>query len=286
MLCPLCKSETEYRYTITRFTPNFDILVCKACGLEMQSKMPADDSAFYTEDYYSGRADYAYHDERRQEEFERIVYQARLRKVADYVPAPADFLDVGCAYGGLALEAARAGYRAHGLDISQQAVKIAHSRGVDANQGRLTDNIFGAGSMDAVTMIEVIEHLANPAESVQALAEIIRPGGVLVIQTANYSGLQAKTQGADYHYYLPGHLHYFSRSNLTALLKRSGFSKVDFFGGVEFGLIPKLRKSRGSFQSIGDYARWLRISWYHLKSKAAFGNFALTSAMVLYAVKD
>lgn len=285
MLCPLCGAETRFRYTIDRFEPSFDILACPICGLEMQSKMPADESALYTEDYYSGRADYSYRDERALEQYERIVWQARLRKIKSYVPPPADFLDVGCAYGGLALEAGRQGFRAHGLDVSPDAVAGARARGLDARQGRITDG-YPQASMDVVTMIEVIEHLSDPVRSVQALRDIIRPGGLLVIQTANYAGQQAKTQGADYHYYLPGHLHYFSRKNLTGLLHRNGFSRVDFFPGVEFGLLPKLRKSRGSFQTAGDYAKWLRIGWYHLKSKAAFGDFALTSAMVLYAVRD
>lgn len=248
--------------------------------------MPADDSAFYNEDYYAGRSEYSYRDERSLEDFERIVWRARLKKIKSYVKPPADFLDVGCAYGGLALEAGREGFRAYGVDVSKDAVKGARERGLDAYHGRITDQIFGARSMDVVTMIEVIEHLADPVASIEALRDIIRPGGLLVIQTANYAGQQAKSEGADYHYYLPGHLHYFSRKNLTALLHRSGFSRVDFFAGVEFGLLPKLRKSRGSFQTAADYARWLRIAWYHLKSKAALGDFALTSAMVLYAVRD
>lgn len=252
----------------------------------MQSRMPEDEAALYTEDYYNGRAEYSYNDERRLEHFERYVWKARLRRIESYVKPPADFLDVGCAFGGLALEAGRRGYRAYGLDISPDAVNGARARGLDARRGRITDDIFAPGSMDVVTMIEVIEHLADPAGSVRALRDILRPGGLAVIQTANFSGRQARSEGQDYHYYLPGHLHYFSKDNLTALLRREGFSRVDFYPGVEFGLLPKLQKSRGNFRNAKDYLKWLRIAWYHWKSKAAFGSFALTSAMVLYAVRD
>lgn len=284
-LCPLCSGETRFRYTIERFKPSFDILICTECGLEMQSQMPVDDAALYGTDYYSGKADYSYRDERKQEHFERFVWKARLRKIKSYVPGGGDFLDVGCAYGGLALVAASEGFRAHGLDVSGEAVRGARERGLDAHQGRITDRIFKPASMDVVTMIEVIEHLANPVEAMRALGDIIRPGGLLVIQTANFAGRQAITEGAQYHYYLPGHLHYFSRQNLESLLRANGFSRIDFYPGVEFGLLPKLQKSRGSFQSAADYARWLRIAWYHIKSKAPV-SVPLTSAMVLYALRD
>ncbi|MCE9598072.1 MAG: class I SAM-dependent methyltransferase [Spirochaetia bacterium] len=248
--------------------------------------MPERLEDLYSEDYYSGKADYTYKDERKQERFERFVWKARLNRIKEFVPAPADFLDVGCAYGGLALEAASMGYSSQGLDLSGHAVNEAKKRGLKAKQGRITDGLFAPRSIDIVTMIEVIEHLEDPQASLAELSRMIRPGGLLVIQTANFEGQQAKRGGSNYHYYLPGHLFYFSKSNLTRLLRANGFSKTLFFPGVEFGLLPKLLKSRGNFQTPRDYAKWLRISWYHAMSKLAAGSFAMTSAMVLYAFRD
>ncbi len=284
--CPICGGKMNYRYTISRFSPAFDIERCVECGLERQVSMPEKIEDLYTEDYYSGKSEYGYKDERKQETFERYVWRARLRRIREFVPAPADFLDVGCAYGGLALEAQAMGYRSQGLDISEHAVREASARGLEAHKGRITDGIFRSSSVDVVTLIEVIEHLEDPRAAVQELARIMRPGGLAVIQTANFAGRQAVTQGSAYHYYLPGHLHYFSRANLTRLLGEEGFSRVVFFPGVEFGLLPKILKSRGSFKKASDYLKWLRIAAYHMKSKIAFGDYASTSAMVLYAIRD
>ncbi|MBL8020647.1 MAG: class I SAM-dependent methyltransferase [Leptospirales bacterium] len=286
VICPICRETPLPLYKIERFSPQLNILRCPSCALQMQASLPPRLEDLYTEGYYSGNAGYTYKDERKQERFERYVWKARLERIREFVPAPADFLDIGCAYGGLALEAASMGYSAQGLDISEHAVQEARKRGLKAKQGRLTDELFGPRSIDIATMIEVIEHLEQPRESVAALSRMIRPGGLLVIQTANFNGQQARQGGSDYHYYLPGHLFYFSKSNLTRLLKENGFSRVLFYPGVEFGLLPKLLKSRGSFQRPGDYAKWLRISWYHAMSKLALGNFAMTSAMVLYAFRD
>lgn len=99
------------------------------------------------------------------------------------------------------------------------------------------------------------------------------------------NGKQAKDLKENYEYYMPGHLSYFTAANLTMLLKTAGFSKIKIYYPVEFSLLPKLLKSRGSFKKFSDYKAWPRISSYHIKSKLHFGNFAMTSSMVVYAVK-
>ena len=68
-------------------------------------------------------------------------------------------------------------------------------------------------------------------------------------------------------------------------LKGCGFDSIIVFQPVEFGLLPKLKKSRGSFLSPWDYRAWARIAAYHWLSKIHFGDFALTSSMVIYARK-
>jgi hypothetical protein len=98
-------------------------------------------------------------------------------------------------------------------------------------------------------------------------------------------GLQAKFYKDKYAYYMPGHLSYFSKRNLVQILNQTGFSGIEVFHPVEFGLMPKLKKSSHSFKSITDYKAWIRISLYHFLSKIHYGNFALTSSMVVYAIK-
>ncbi len=51
----------------------------------------------------------------------------------------------------------------------------------------------------------MIEHLSYPEKVFEKLGKILKPGGLLLIQTANFEGWQAINAGADYHYYLPGH---------------------------------------------------------------------------------
>ncbi len=286
MKCPVCGGSAAPLYTIHRFDPPLEILRCPACRLQMQASPPADPDEFYDEAYYTGRAEYSYRDERGKIPFDRYVWRARLKNIARFTPPPGDFLDAGCAFGGFVEEAARFGYRATGLDVSPFAVNAGRARKLDLRVGRLEPGVFPDHRFDVVTLIEVFEHIDSPREACETLARIIRPGGLCVIQTADFDGLQARHAGSDYHYYLPGHLYYYSASNLSSLLKQCGFSSIRIFRPVDFGLLPKLLKSRGDFQHPLHYLKWFRTSLYHLRGMLAFKNFALTSSMVLYAIRD
>ncbi len=282
MSCPICQSSFQPLYQIRRFTPALEILRCPQCGLQRQAVFPEDLAALYGESYYSGEADYSYEDERKQEAYYDHVWRARLRTIRRHVPPPASLLDVGCSFGGFVAAAERAGYRGTGLDLSAYAVTEGRKLGRNLIQGDLHQ---ATGQYDIITLIEVIEHLPDPLQTMGRLYSLLRPGGLLVIQTANFLGLQAIRAGADYHYYLPGHLFYYSTRNLRLLLEKYGFHRIRFYRGVDFGLLPKLLKMRGGFHCLRDYRRMLPTTIYHLKSRIAFGDFALTSSMVCYARK-
>jgi len=285
--CPLCGSEpVTPLYAITRFTPPFRVDRCAACGFIFMNPRFNDATVqgFYNESYYRGNAEYSYFDEREAEHFARYVWNARLRVIRRYVPE-GNFLDVGCSFGGF-LRAAPRYYTPLGIEPSAYAGTHARNEmGSRIHVGTLADHPFLRESISVITMIEVLEHMADPASAVRECAALLRRGGVLVIQTANMEGLQAKHYGGDYGYFLPGHLSYFGKRNLTGLLLREGFSEVVVYRPVEFGLLPKPLKSRGSFRSLLDYRHWIRISLYHMITRFAFGDFSPTSSMVVYAIK-
>lgn len=283
--CPLCQGKIKFRYTIERFDPPFSIYRCESCGLEMQHPLPENPDLYYDDGYYTGKSGFSYRDERRTEHFDDYVLKARLKTIGRYVPPPADFLDVGCSFGAFVRQAGKQGYRARGMDVSSYAVNAARESGLDVVRGKPGTGNLAPESQDIITLVEVLEHLENPDSSLKELAAALRPGGLLLLQTANFEGLQAKRAGKDYHYYLPGHLYYYSTRNLESFLKKNGFVQVIFYRGVDFGLRPKLLKSRGNFKRARDYLRWLPISWYHFKSRISLGHFALTSSMVIYAIK-
>jgi len=295
-LCLICGSESHaLLWRIARFARPFDVHRCPVCGFIFMHPCPnaQELAAIYNEGYYTapaGEKRYTYLDERRNPRGHRAVNRARLQRALRTIQktfrgVPIHTLDVGCSFGALVQEAGALGCRAYGIDISGYAVEHAQGEGLrvlQASPDRIPDFGIQTG-FHLVSMIEVIEHLPDPRAALCEIARNMCAGGLLVIQTANMDGRQAKKAGPAYHYFLPGHLFYFSRKTLRRLLEECGFEKIKTFYPCEFGLLPKLRKARGTFQSPCDSLRWFAIAWYHVKSKFHWGDFALTSGMVLYA---
>lgn len=300
--CPVCTStETAFKYRIERH--DFDVCVCASCKSEFQHPLPKNADAFYDEGYYTGASAFNYQDERKKEYYHAFVHCARLKSIRRFLntaPAPAapeKFLDVGCAFGALARTAATAGFEAYGLDVSAYAVregnKACEAAGNPARlfQGDLghlprgQKKIFAPASFAAITLIEVAEHLQAARTDLGEAYRLLMPGGVLVIQTANFEGLQAVAGGSDYHYYLPGHLVYYTATGLKRMLSEIGFREFKEFFPADFSLWAKWRKAWGDIHRIGDVARLWKMSLYHLKSKLRRDGKPLTSSYVLYARK-
>src|SRR6478672_4372219 len=96
--------------------------------------------------------------------------------------------DVGCGAGLLAEPLARLGAKVTGIDAAPELIAVARDHA--AAQGLAIDYRAGDvqeldGQFDLVTSMEVIEHVADPAAFVKALAERLAPGGLLFLSTPN-----------------------------------------------------------------------------------------------------
>lgn len=238
----------------------------------------------YDESYYSGRSEYSYKDERKTEKFDAYVWDARLRNIQRF-KKNGNFLDVGCAFGGFLERAKLAGFNPYGIEVSPYSAAYARKRGFPVVQGNFLEAVeeYKDNFFEVITLIEVIEHLPNPSKVFDQLSRILAPGGLLLVQTANFEGKQAILEAENYHYYLPGHIFYYSESNLKDILKKRKFDRFKMYYGVDFPLIAKLKKSRGSFETWKDYLKWWKIAKYHWKSQFFSGS---TSSMVLYSFKE
>lgn len=285
--CPLCDdTRITPLYTIARYSPPFRVDRCSSCGFIFQNPPFSEQTinGFYGDAYYEGGAEYSYHDERASERFSAYVWDRRLRVIRRHVRG-GNFLDVGCAFGGLLARAARH-FTPFGIELSEYSASHARKAfGDHIHTGTLADHPFPGDFFSVITMIEVLEHLPDPAGAVRECRRLLKENGLLVLQTANMDGLQARVQKDRYAYFMPGHLSYFSKRNLTGLLKEAGFRRVIVYHPVEFGLLPKLQKSRHTFKKLSDYKSWPRIALYHCLSKVRLGSFSLTSSMVIYAFK-
>ncbi len=124
-----------------------------------------------------------------------LLNPVRARFVAERTPlAGARVLDVGCG-GGLLCEAlARAGAVVTGIDLAPGMIEVAglHAaeQGLDIRYEVSSAEELVArntGRYDAVTCMELLEHVPDPQRMIATLANLVRPGGSLFISTLNRS---------------------------------------------------------------------------------------------------
>ena len=102
-------------------------------------------------------------------------------------------LDMGCGAGLLAEPLARLGGRVTGIDAAPENIEAARSHAVQSGltiDFRTGDAAAVAGeTFDLVTCLEVIEHVSDPTAFVTSLAELLAPGGLLILSTPNRTAL-------------------------------------------------------------------------------------------------
>ena len=117
----------------------------------------------------------------------RLAYVAGRTTLRD-----ARVLDVGCGGGLLSEALAGEGAVVTAIDLSPELLKVARLHGletgvsVDYRQQPVEALATEApGSFDAVTCMEMVEHVPDPAAIIRACAELLRPGGRLYLSTLN-----------------------------------------------------------------------------------------------------
>ncbi len=292
MSCSIC-SCSEVEFFLKSDVYGFDVYRCKNCGVLFRYPLPSNEEvvSFYDEGYYLGSSKYSYIDERKVKGSE-LVWERRIKKLIQIFEMenhrkPKNILDVGCSFGGL-LEVARNkfGLIPVGVEVSEYSSSYAIERGIEVIKGSIESVEVGNDRFDIITMIEVIEHLKHPYEVLKKIFDANTKGGILLVQTANIDGIQSKFWGGKYHYYLPGHLHYFSNKTLRNLIFEAGYSKVYEFYPVEFGLLPKVVKVFLNNRGMSRMLKVLKTITYHLLGKVRIGDITLMSSMVMVGVKS
>lgn len=102
-------------------------------------------------------------------------------------------LDVGCGGGILSDAMERSGAEVLGIDLAAKSLRVAQLHALEAQTPGVTYREISAealaveqpGAFDAVTCMEMLEHVPDPASVVRACAALVKPGGWVFFSTIN-----------------------------------------------------------------------------------------------------
>ncbi len=148
-------------------------------------------------------------------------------------------------------ELAAAGFAVVGCDPSEEGIRIAAQTlpHISFRVLSVYDDpaALGESDFDVVVSTEVIEHLLYPRRLPEFAIRVLRPGGRLIISTPYHGYLKnlllSLTDKWDFHhapFWDGGHVKFWSRRTLTAILEEAGFRVIEFHGA---GRVPWLWKS-------------------------------------------
>ena len=210
----------------------FRFVRCANCGLVYLTERPdPDDVAVYYPDDYKCFISYADRGLIMKALAERVA-RGKLKQIASLMPeGNATLLDYGCGSGTwlAMLQELGCRYRMIGTDIVAGPLDELRRRGMEAYQcdeATLSRHVPPA-SVGVVHLFHVIEHLPNAARVLDAIRDVLAPGGVLIGQTPNVASTGLRFWRDDWNqWHAPQHLVLFSDDTLRRHAERAGFEVV------------------------------------------------------------
>jgi 2-polyprenyl-3-methyl-5-hydroxy-6-metoxy-1,4-benzoquinol methylase len=150
------------------------------------------------------------------------------------LPNKGRLVEVG-SYSGCVSDYFRsAGWDVVGIEPDGRAVAYAKSTyDVEVLRGTVLSVDLPDASADAVVMLHVIEHVDDPMANIARIRALLKPGGILAMETPTYDSLAYKVLGRrERSMSCDGHIFFYTVKSATALLKANGFeiARVDKVG--------------------------------------------------------
>lgn len=224
--CPNCKGRSK---VCARFSEgNVFVLKCRQCQLGYL-RPEVDDltirNIYSSGDYFSEGGS-GYEDYEGQETSLRLTFRKLLKSMERQKVVGGSLFEIGCGFGYFLDEAREFFLNVSGTEMDPIALKRSQSQGVEVKLSSLED-LSDLEQFDVVCMIQVIEHISDPAVAIQKMKSLIKPGGALLLVTPDFnSPLRMVLRRRWPSYKIPEHVFYFNKHSLSKILNDNGCDKI------------------------------------------------------------
>ncbi len=279
--CEICRhKKTKFFHKIN----NFSYYFCRNCGTLFLNPKP---SQKFLENYYAKKFAYS-----AGEENEMLIRQRAisiLTKLKHLNPKGSSLLDIGSGYSFFIDEAKKLGFEVKGIEPSKELFRNSVNYLTEFVNHETFEEFYLKNrnkKFDFITLIHVIEHVSNPIDTINKAIKLLKPRGILYIETPNLDSHLFYSEKYNYTFLTPpDHLWLFSQTSLKKILTKIPdiqIEKINTYSYPEhlMGIIKrKFQLSKSKFQTNSSIQRTNSTNLKNL-------NLKFDSKFIKYIVLD
>lgn len=253
MRCPVCSgTEHELITDRVRFGNKADVLRCLECSLvyldQESFTLPAD---FYEGDYHQTYITHVEPSAFDPESYYRKMLTATKPwgdRINELLTGKESVLDFGCSTGHLMTLIGDRAKDICGFEVNKKEIEFCRTTlGLDVSGGSL-DECFRDRTFDYISMIFVLEHIAQPVQLLNNLKKFLKPGGKFIILVPNVDdpllNFYDIPEYAEF-YFCIEHLYYYSERTINRVFEQAGL--------------------KGSIETLQEYPVTNHLNWGYRK---------------------
>lgn len=222
---------------------------CPACDLVFLDPRPTREALeeYFQEDYDSDYGEVEASDDRQP------VFQSVLHHLSCHRSPPGALLDIGCGDGEFLILCREAGWRCSGIELSKQAAMRAAQKGLPVLSPHAIESGEWARHFDVVTLINVLETVADPVIMLRQVTTLLAPGGLVIIRATNgvfHLSMRTPARWIGSRYDQAFHWYLYSVKAITVLLEGAGLTVISLRNSAP---------SRGPLSSVHPW--FSRLKW-------------------------
>jgi SAM-dependent methyltransferase len=244
----------------------FHLRRCASCGFAQPESLPA------LPRFFDRMYDQRWSEEWIENEFDCGVKDYIFRVTLDDLGREAKggsrrLLDIGAHVGRLIWMASQAGWQAEGIELNPRTAAFASRRtGLPVHRVNAVELAARGREYDAVTLIDVLEHIPEPVRILETARRLLRRGGAIAVKVPCGPSQLLKERirarlSPGYRVSVAGnlvHVNHFTPGSLKMALERAGFKDVRMTTGA-----PEV--------TPGVISRAVRLGVYHASRMVPFG---------------
>jgi len=225
--CDICGAGNP-RFLLNSSRLDGPLVECTNCGFRYVGKRTRS-LTFGTESHdviaaKVSEANLGFRHLRLEEEHRLALLNARWRlNLIRSIKPSGKLLEVGCARGDF-MQVAREHFDISGVEPNRELAAIS-GKIAPVHQDIIERTPWSA--FDVIASFHVIEHVDSPRSFIQAAAERLKPGGLLVIETPNIDSLPYKLFKSRWRQFIPEHYFFFDRKSISRLFAECGLRTED-----------------------------------------------------------